>query len=276
MIAAIVGALIAAAPAPAGIQYLGPKPPAKVQRVITIAPSITELVIALGAKDRLVGVSRFDALPEVDKLPRVGGWIDPSVEAVLALKPDLVIVQPGPANRAPVEKMAELGAPVLSIAMQDVNQVVAAMREVAKVLGVPETGEKLARQLEQTREEIRAKAKTAPKQKVLVVYGFQPFVVAGPGSFVDELVRDAGGINAAASAKTAYAVYSAESAIRAKPDVVIDAVMGHEAGGDQLKALPGLKEARWVTVPSEDLLHPGPNIARGLRALFEMIHPAKR
>jgi iron complex transport system substrate-binding protein len=101
-------------------------------------------------------------------------------------------------------------------------------------------------------------------------------VVAGPGSFVDELLRDAGGTNAAASAKTPYAVYSAESAIRAKPDVVIDAVMGHEAGGDKLKALPGLKEARWVTVPSEDLLHPGPNIARGLKALFEMIHGAPK
>jgi len=63
-----------------------------------------------------------------------------------------------------------------------------------------------------------------------------------------------------------------ESAIRAKPDVIIDAVMGHESGGEQLKALPGLREARWVSVPSEDLLHPGPNIGRGLRTLFEMIH----
>src|SRR5215831_8797866 len=98
--------------------YLGPKPPANVRRVVTLAPSLSETLIALGAADRLVGVSRFDDFPEVSKLPRVGGFLDPSVEAVLALKPDLVLVQPSPGNRQPVEKMAELGVPVLALRMQ--------------------------------------------------------------------------------------------------------------------------------------------------------------
>lgn len=254
------------------LQYYGPKPKAEVRRVVTLAPSLTELVVSVGAKDRLVGVSRFDTLPEVKALPRVGGFVDPSVEAVVALQPDLVLVQPGPGNRGPVLKMAELGVPVLALPLHDMGQVLAAIREVGKALGETEAGDRVARELEQQRADVRAKAKQVKPKKVLVIYGFQPLVVAGPGSFVHELLQDAGAVNAAASAQAPYPVYSAESALRAKPDVVIDAVMGHEGSGEQLRALPGLREARWVTVPTEDLLHPGPKIGRGLQTLFELIH----
>jgi len=256
------------------LQYLGPKPKAQVQRVVTLVPSITEIVISVGGGERLVGVSRFDSLPLVKDLPRVGGFVDPSVEAVLALRPDLVLVQPGPGNRGPVMKLAELGVPVLVLPLQSVADVLRAIREVGRALGRAEQGERVARELEAVRAQVRAEAKQHKPKKVLVVYGFSPLVVAGPGAFVDELLRDAGAKNAAGDAKAPYPVYSAESALRAKPEVVIDAVMGHESGGDRLRSLPGLREARWITVPSEDLLHPGPNIGRGLRALFEMIHGA--
>ena len=94
--------LLAAAPPPVEQpRHLGPASPARVLRVVTLAPSLTEAVLALGLQDRLIGVSRFDELPEVARLPRVGGFIDPSVEAVLALKPDLVLVQPAPGNQRP-------------------------------------------------------------------------------------------------------------------------------------------------------------------------------
>lgn len=263
----VLGATPAEAP-----RYLGPKPPADVRRIITLAPSLTDVVLELDAGDRLVGVSRFDTRPEVKGLQRVGGFVDPSVEAVLALEPDLVLVQPGPGNRGPVTKLAELGTPVLVLPLHDMKQVLAAIRETGKALGRVEAGERIAAQLERTRAEVRARAKLRKPRRVVVIYGFQPLVVAGPGSFADELLTDAGGRNAAARAKSPYPVYSAESLVRARPEVIIDAVMGHEGGGEQLRALPGLREARWVKVPSEDLLHPGPRIGEGLKALFELIH----
>lgn len=275
MIAAVLALVLAADGGVTATPHfsIGPAPKAEVRRVVTLAPSLTDLVIALGAGDRLVGVSRFDTLPQVAKLPRVGGFVDPSVEAVVALQPDLVIVQPGPGNERPVRKMAELGISVLALPMQDLAGVAGAMREAGRVLGRAKQGTALAEELERTRADVRARAQKLPRRKVLLVYGFQPFVVAGPGSFADELLADAGAINAARSARTAYPVYSAESAIRDAPDVVIDAVMGHEGKGENLRALPGLREARWVTVPSEDLLHPGPNITRGLVTLQRMIYP---
>src|SRR5262245_41591018 len=124
-----------AADAKQGPRLLGPKKPGKVQRVVTLAPSITEMVIAMGAGGTLVGVSRFDEDKSVAALPRVGGFVDPSVEAVIALKPDLVLVQPGPGNQRPVERMAELGVPVLLLPLHTVADTLAALRAVGQALG---------------------------------------------------------------------------------------------------------------------------------------------
>ena len=89
-------------------QHLGPPVPAQVRRVVTLAPSLSEIVLALGAGDRLVGVTRFDDDPRAAKLPRVGGYNDPEPETVLGLHPDLVLAQPAPENRGPVETLARL------------------------------------------------------------------------------------------------------------------------------------------------------------------------
>jgi len=254
-------------------QWLGPKPKTPVKRVVTLAPSLTDTVLALGAGDRLVGVSRFDERPEVKSLPRVGGFVDPSVEAVLALKPDLVLVQPGPGNQQPVEKMAELGAPVLLLPLHSVAQVLVAIRETGKALGREAEGQVLAERIEQARAGVHERAKALPHPRVLFVYGWEPLVVAGPGSFADELLRDAGGVNAAERATSPYPVYSVESALRARADVVVNAAGAHEGGGEKLRSMPGLKEARWVELPSLDLLHPGPRLAEGLEELFRLLHP---
>jgi iron complex transport system substrate-binding protein len=255
-------------------RWIGPKPNAQVRRVVTLAPSLTETVLALGAGDRLVGVSRFDDRPEVKSLPRVGGFVDPSVEAVIALKPDLVLVQPAPGNQQAVEKMAELGVPVLSLPLHSVEQVLVAIRETGKALGRDQAAKELSDHLERTRAGVRERARALPHPRVLFVYGWEPLVVTGPGSFADELLKDAGGLNAADRATTPYPVYSVESALRARVDVVVNAAGVHEGGGDKLRELPGLKEARWVELSSLDLLHPGPRLAEGLEELFGLLHPA--
>ena len=113
---------------PGPLRMLGPAPKGEVRRVVTLTPSLTDVVLALGAGERLVGVSRFDERPEVARLPRVGGFVDPSVEAVMALHPDLVLAEPGPGNRQAVETMAELGAPVLLLPLATVGDVLAAER----------------------------------------------------------------------------------------------------------------------------------------------------
>jgi len=267
-IAALLAASLAASGAPP-LEYLGPKLPAQVQRVVTLAPSLTDTVVALGAGERLVGVSRFDELPQVKALPRVGGYMDPSVEAVIALHPQLVLVQPAPGNRQPVMKLAQLGVSVLSLPMTSVADTLAAIREVARALGVPKRGEALARGIQKTRAELRARAQKLPHPRVLFVYGFEPLVVAGPGSFAAELLTDAGGRNAALGARSAYPVYSVERVLEDRPELVIDA--SDSNGGERLKRL--LPGTRWVRLKGQAMLHPGPSLEAGLRQLFQILHP---
>ncbi|WIG93219.1 helical backbone metal receptor [Myxococcus sp. SDU36] len=254
------------------LRTLGPPVPSKVRRVVTLAPSLSAMVLSLGAGSTLVGVSRFDEAKDVAKLPRVGGFTDPSVEAVIALKPDLVLVQPGPGNQRPVEKMAELGVPVLLLPLHSVADVLAAMRAVGEALGREKEAEAVVVGIEATRARIREAAKKLPAPRVLFVYGFEPLVVAGPGSFADELLRDAGGVNVAADAGSAYPVYSVERVVRARASVVVDAA-DVDVGKDKLRALPGLSSARWVDLPSMSLLQPGPSLGRGLEELFRLLHP---
>ncbi|NVJ17668.1 ABC transporter substrate-binding protein [Myxococcus sp. AM010] len=254
------------------LRTLGPPAPSQVRRVVTLAPSLSAMVLSLGAGSTLVGVSRFDEAKDLAKLPRVGGFTDPSVEAVIALKPDLVLVQPGPGNQRPVEKMAELGVPVLLLPLHSVADVLAAMRAVGKALGREKAAEAVVVDIEATRARIREAAKKLPAPRVLFVYGFAPLVVAGPGSFADELLRDAGGVNVAADAGSAYPVYSVERVVRARASVVVDAA-DVDVGKDTLRALPGLSSARWVDLPSMALLQPGPSLGRGLEELFRLLHP---
>lgn len=273
LVLALGAADVLAGGAPARPQYLGPKPAAEVRRIVTLAPSLTETVLALGAGNRLVGVSRFDELEEVKGLPRVGGFVDPSVEAVVALAPDLVVVQPAPGNKVPVEKIAALKIPVLVLPLTTISDTLRAIAELGRALGKSELAAAKIREIQAAREEVRGRAK-GRKPRVLFAYSFEPLVVAGPGSFAHELLEDAGAVNAASRAKTAYPVYSVEAALRSRPDVVIDATAGMESGGaEKLKRLAGLESARWVKLPSQDLMHPGPSLARGLFALYDLIHP---
>jgi len=258
--------LLSAAPA----QYLGPTPKLPVTRVVTLAPSITETVLALGARDSLIAVSRFCEFPEVATLPKAGGFTDISVETIVALKPQLVVVQKSPGNQKPVETLARLGIPVLALPLTSVEDVATAMTELGRVLGKVAEAKALVDELAAARARERA-VKVEKKKRVLFVYGFSPLVVAGPGSFAHELLLDCGAVNAADQAPTSYPTYSLEKLVTLVPDVIVDASDVKE-GRAALEQLAPLKKAKWVEVPTKALMHPGPALAKALPSLCALVH----
>jgi iron complex transport system substrate-binding protein len=183
-----------------------------------------------------------------------------------------VLVQMAPANQKPVEKMAELGIPVLALPLTTVADVLSATQKIGDALGASEQARALVAKVNQTRAEVRARGKKRKPVRVLIVYGFQPLVVAGPGSFAHELLLDTGAQNVAQASPSAYPVFSAEAALALKPDVVLDAA-DVDTGKAALQALPGLRQARWVKPPSKDLLQPGPSLQRGLLELEALLYP---
>ena len=267
--------LLAAPDAGSGGLWLGPRPTRPPTWVVTLAPSLTQTVLALGKGELLVGVSRFDEAPEVANRKRVGGFNDPSIEAVVTLKADLLLVQMAPANQKPVEKIAALGIPVLAMPLTTVEDALEAILRIGEALGAKEKARTLVAGIEQTRLEVRARGKKRKALRVLIVYGFQPLVVAGPGSFAHELLLDTGAVNVAQASPSAYPVFSAEAALALKPDVVLDAA-DVDTGKDVLRSLPGLKQARWVKPASKDLLQPGPSLQHGLLELETLLYPPER
>lgn len=264
-----LGALAMAA-APSKATWLGPTPPSPATRVVTLAPSLTETVLALDAGVTLVGVSRFDDNPAVASLPRVGGFNDVSVEAVVALKPQLVVAQKAPGNQKAVETLARLGLPVLALPLTTVDDVRQAMTALGAALGRDAEAKVLGAALEAARRHARETPRPKQPPRVLFVYGFEPLVVAGPGSFAHELLEDCGVTNAAQRAPTAYPTYSVERAVALAPDVVVDAADLH-GGRASLEALTPLAKARWVTLPDKALLQPGPSLAAAIPRLCALV-----
>jgi iron complex transport system substrate-binding protein len=256
-----------------GIRWLGTPAPARPQRVVSLAPSVTDTVVALGHAGRLVGVTRFDTAPEVERIPRIGGFLDPSAEAVVALRPDLVVWLTDGSALAPVQRIAELGVPVLAVPIIGVADVIASTRAIARALGDPAAGDRLAARIEDAIGRARARAARLPRKRVLLLVGREPLVVAGPGSYPEELLAIVGGMNVV-KGTTAWPVFPVERAAALDPELVIDAaVREHGAGRAGLEAIPAVRRGAIRRLTTDDALRPGPAMIRTLDELFAALHP---
>jgi iron complex transport system substrate-binding protein len=262
-----------------GVLWVGERPKAPPRRVVVLAPSLTDVVLALGLGDRLAGVTRLDDAPEVAHLPRVGGFLDPNPEAVLGLSPDLVLwVTDGGALGA-VRRIAELSRAsrrpfaILAIQIDTLADVLATPRIVGDALGEGGRGEKLARDLAAEVEAVRRRAAALPRKRVLFVVGREPLVVAGPRSFPEELLRVCGA-ESVVRGERPWPVYPLEKAVADDPDVVVDAAVQEPAEGmDRLAVVPAVRRGAVVRLSNDDLIRPGPRMIRGLGELFRALHP---
>jgi iron complex transport system substrate-binding protein len=259
-----------------GAIWVGARPASPPRRVISLAPSMTDLMVALGHADRLVGVTTVDRAPEVAALARVGGFIDPTPEAILGLKPDLVLwVTDGGALPA-VRQLSALANgrfPILAVPIVTVADVLASARLVGEALGDPAGGAALAGRLEASLRRLQARSAGLAPKRVLFAVGREPLVVAGPGSFPDELLRLAGCQNAVGGSRP-WPIYPLELAVAANPDLVVDAALDEPADGIQrLAAVPAVRLGRVVRLPSDALLRAGPKMIEALDDLFRALHP---
>lgn len=257
-----------------------PRPEARPQRVVSLSPSTTEAVFALGAGPRLVGRSLFsDYPPEVKRLPSVGGFASPSYEAILALAPDLVVGVRGPSGRSIVDRLHQQGIATYFPPTDSIAQILAMLRGLGARLGEPERGQKLAARVAAERDGVVRAVAHLPHPRALLVFGVQPIVVAGPGGFPGELLRLAGAVNVIQHGPH-FPTIGVEALLALDPDVIVDTTgMGGERthgvnpqapGWKQLRAV---KQGRLVRLTDERVLRPGPRIGEGLAVLARALHP---
>lgn len=258
---------------------LSPKPTRRIARIISLTPNTTEALFAIGAGELLVGRSRYcDHPAEARRLPSVGGYIDPSLEAILALDPDLVTGARGPAGPGVVRPLEERGISTYFPPTESIDEIESMIVGLAGLVDRAEAGAGLVSDIRAERRKIADSIAGAEKPRVLLVFGTSPIVVAGPGSFPDEMLRLAGATNAITEG-VAYPTLGLERILAIDPDLVINAAVAESHGSVQLASEPGWRELRamkagqYRAIGDEVVLRPGPRIAEGLAILTRAIHP---
>jgi iron complex transport system substrate-binding protein len=253
------------------------KPP---QRIVPIFASNTEIVAALGLADRIVGIEAYTRYPpEVLDRPLVGGRLGFSVDAIAALRPDLVIVTPSrQAAHQLVAPMERIGVPVLVLLTRSVEEILANVRLVARVAGVPARGEDVARHF--TERLMKAKRRVASERSPSTVMitgrlGNGLVLVAREGSYTGDAIARAGGRFALEGTQT-LAQVSPEAILAADPDILLWA--GSDRDLRTLIAEPGwadlraVREGRAYAVSRTELLVPGPHTIDGIEHLAALFH----
>jgi iron complex transport system substrate-binding protein len=260
-------------------------------RVVSTSPSITETLFALGLGDRVVGVSQYCRFPpEVSKLPKVGTFLQPDAERILALRPDLVFVHGVSGDL--ISRLRAAGSQAVGVDDGGMDAVFAAIRQIAAAAGVPERGDALTADLHLKLDRLRAKYAGEKPPSVLFIIGRRPgtlsdLVAVGPGSYLDELIGVAGGSNVLAGPSLPqYPRISMEAVLRLDPDVIIDTVdMGDTPAEREARRvinaklwqaypdLKAVKAGRLHADTTDALVVPGPRVVDAAAWLAARIHP---
>ncbi len=256
-----------------------PVPPVDgARRIVSLAPSVTETIFALGAEDRLVAVSdQCEIPPGARELPRAGSYLEPSVETILSLRPGVVLGVPTPSNRVAVERLRTLGVPVAMVGEATLEDAWRAMIEVGRWVGREPEARTLVERLRREIEEVRVRSAHRGARRVLFVVGHDPLLVVGEGTFLDELLRATGATNVAAGAGQRWPRLSLEAVVAGAPDVILDGAMGSEGGSalfawwKSFESLPAVREKRIRPVRSASLLRPGPHLGESAREIETLV-----
>lgn len=257
---------------------------ASAERIVSLAPSVTEILFALGVGDRVVGVSTYCDYPlAAAKIDRIGTFLSPNVELILAKRPDLVIGVPSPGNRKSVEMLEGLGLRVVIVEPERVSAILSAVRTIAAAVGVADAGEQLVGSIEQRVKSIATRLQGAARPKVLMVVGRRPLVAVGKGTYQDELIELAHGTNVAAQTGQRWPNLAMEFVLEQAPNVIIDAGMGSEevdkesgvAFWGSFPSLPAVRDDRIYGYHAYELLRPGPRVAETLETVARYIHPER-
>ncbi len=254
----------------------GASPPS---RIVSLLPSATDLVVALGAGDRLVARTEYDTDSSLARLPSVGRGLTPNWEALTALRPDLIVVWPG--NESPPElgELARLGVRIYTPHTESLADIARTARELGKLLGREAAAESLVTAIDTSLGAVRRAVQGLPQPTVFYVVWHDPPMTTGPGTFIDEIITAAGGRNLLHDAAAPWPQVSLEVVVRRQPDVLVvprgekglNLDWLHTASG--WRELRAVREGRIVRVDADLFNRPGPRVAEAARSLAALLHP---
>lgn len=251
-------------------------------RIVSHVPGITETLFALGLGDKIVGVSDHCDYPEeaVDK-PKIGGYFTPNIEKIVALDPDLVLTD---GHSEAINQLESLGIPFIVLQPMDIDGIIANIELLGEITGSQNKASELISDMEERIAVVVAAVNDAPRPRVFYVFDATDPVkpwTAGPGSFVDALIRLAGGDNVAAQAQGAWVQFSMEELVSFDPEIVVaNTMMGTAVISlDELRniaawqEITAIREGRIGLIDGDLVDRHGPRIVQGLEEIAKIIHP---
>lgn len=249
---------------------------APARRIVTLAPHLAEIAFAVGAGDRVVGVSSFsDFPPEAKRLPVVFDWGRVDYERVLALRPDVVLAWRSGTPALQVERLEHLGLKVVVTEVHRFADVAALMREVGRIAGTEAPAETAARSFERELAALRARYAGRPPVAVFLEIWHAPMITINGRHVFSEAIEMCGGRNVFAAARTVTPLVSREQLLGARPEVVVTGSRAERDAWHDLESVPAVRANRVYAVDANDLHRPGPRLLDGARELCLVLDRAR-
>jgi cobalamin transport system substrate-binding protein len=253
--------------------------PVPVNRVLSLAPNLTEIVFAIGAGQRLVGRTSYcDFPPEAKAVAEVGDTLNPSLERVIALQPQVVLISTASQLEVFTQQLQSQNIAVFVTDPHDLDGVFRTIDQIGRILGHQQQAELLVQKLRDRTHAVEEAVKGKQPVRVFYQVSGEPLYTAGRDSFATDLIRRAGATSVTADVPGAWPKYSAESALAAKPEAIILSTGGSmgEANStvtEALKQSPAVLDGRVYKINDDYMTRPGPRAVDGLEAIARELHP---
>lgn len=250
------------------------------QRVVSLAPSITEMLFALGLDEQIVGVTDFCNYPAAALAKPKIGYARPNLESLLALRPDMIVAPQEFLRVDTLGKLEQLKIPVFLLEAKSVEDIFAQIQSLGKIFNRVPMSDAITRTMRDRMTEVMKQIASSEKRRVLYVLNSHPLITVGPGSYIHQMIGWAGGLNIAAASSSPYPRLNIETVLKEDPEVLIFPVGSAESipkseqdEWNRWGNLSAVRNRHLRTVSSDALNRPGPRVVEGLEHLARAIHP---
>ena len=251
------------------------KLPQKVERAISLAPNLTENIFAIGAGNKLIGVTTYCNYPaETSKIQKIGDTLNPNIETIIALKPDVVFVSSDSQLESFLNQLEKQNISVFVTKSADVEGIYQSLLQLGDVLGEREKAKELVESLKKRAANIEALTASAKEIKTFVQISKEPLFTVGKTSFMTDLIGRAGGISVTENVTEAYPKFSKETALALQPEaIILSESEDNKEPNDVFKNSPAMKNGKVFKINADLLSRPGPRTFDALEQIAKALHP---
>lgn len=251
------------------------------QRIVSLAPGITETLYALGLDNKIAGVTSYCNWPSrALKKPRIGGFTNPSIEKIVSLKPDLIIATIDGNRKDTVMQLERIGLPVYVVNPSQTDKILEGILHIGEITNRKNAAAQLVKKLRARLNNITTQTENKTKPRVFFQIGLEPLITVGSGTIIHEVIERAGGFNIAGNDTARYPRYSAEGIIKGAPDIILFAPMAHDKEFTAVKKfwrefqqVPAVKNNQIYPVNTDLISRASPRLFDAIETMALIFHP---